>query len=197
MQLLVDFPHLTNSCLSKKRCHFLMTEKELIDNCRKNNPQAQRALYDLYARKMMAVCMRYGRDYDTAQDLMQEGFINVFTAIDSYTGNGSFEGWVRKIFINTALEYLRRNDILRETVDIDDNEPLQEIDDSTVEQMSADELMELIAELPAGFRTVFNLFVVEGYNHKEIGTMLGITESTSRSQLTRAKKWLQKRLNEL
>lgn len=197
MQLLVDFPHLTNSCLSKKPCHFLMTEKELIDNCRKNNPQAQRALYDLYARKMMAVCMRYGRDYDTAQDLMQEGFIKVFTAIDSYTGNGSFEGWVRKIFINTALEYLRRNDILRETVDIDDNEPLQEIDASTVEQMSADELMELIAELPAGFRTVFNLFVVEGYNHKEIGTMLGITESTSRSQLTRAKKWLQKRLNEL
>ena len=197
MQLLVDFPHLTNICLSKKPCHFLMTEKELIDNCRKNNPQAQRALYDLYARKMMAVCMRYGRDYDTAQDLMQEGFIKVFTAIDSYTGNGSFEGWVRKIFINTALEYLRRNDILRETVDIDDNEPLQEIDDSTVEQMSADELMELIAELPAGFRTVFNLFVVEGYNHKEIGTMLGITESTSRSQLTRAKKWLQKRLNEL
>ena len=197
MQLLVDFPHLTNSCLSKKPCHFLMTEKELIDNCRKNNPRAQRALYDLYARKMMAVCMRYGRDYDTAQDLMQERFIKVFTAIDSYTGNGSFEGWVRKIFINTALEYLRRNDILRETVDIDDNEPLQEIDASTVEQMSADELMELIAELPAGFRTVFNLFVVEGYNHKEIGTMLGITESTSRSQLTRAKKWLQKRLNEL
>ena len=197
MQLLVDFPHLTNSCLSKKPCHFLMTEKELIDNCRKNNPRAQRALYDLYARKMMAMYMRYGRDYDTAQDLMQEGFIKVFTAIDSYTGNGSFEGWVRKIFINTALEYLRRNDILRETVDIDDNEPLQEIDASTVEQMSADELMELIAELPAGFRTVFNLFVVEGYNHKEIGTMLGITESTSRSQLTRAKKWLQKRLNEL
>ena len=166
-----------------------MTEKELIDNCRKNNPIAQRALYDKYARKMMAVCLRYGRDYDTAQDLMQEGFIKVFTAIDSYTGNGSFEGWIRRIFINTALEYLRRNDILRETVDIDDSEPMQEIDYSTVEQMSADELMELVAELPTGFRTVFNLFVVEGYNHKEIGEMLGITESTSRSQLTRAKKW--------
>ena len=174
-----------------------MTEKELIDNCRKNNPIAQRALYDKYARKMMAVCLRYGSDYDTAQDLMQEGFIKVFTAIDSYTGNGSFEGWIRRIFINTALEYLRRNDILRETVDIDDSEPMQEIDYSTVEQMSADELMELVAELPTGFRTVFNLFVVEGYNHKEIGEMLGITESTSRSQLTRAKKWLQKRISEL
>ncbi len=174
-----------------------MTEKELIDNCRKNNPKAQRALYDKYARKMMTVCLRYGRDYDTAQDLMQEGFIKVFTAIDSYTGNGSFEGWIRRIFINTALEHLRRNDILRETVDIDDSEPMQEIDYSTVEQMSADELMELVAELPTGFRTVFNLFVVEGYNHKEIGEMLGITESTSRSQLTRAKKWLQKRISEL
>lgn len=95
------------------------------------------------------------------------------------------------------MEYLRRNDVLRETVDLDDNEPMQEIDTSTIEQMSADELMELVAELPAGFRTVFNLFVVEGYNHKEIGQMLGITESTSRSQLTRAKKWLQKRLNEI
>ena len=95
------------------------------------------------------------------------------------------------------MEYLRRNDILRETVDIDDSEPMQEIDYSTVEQMSADELMELVAELPTGFRTVFNLFVVEGYNHKEIGEMLGITESTSRSQLTRAKKWLQKRISEL
>ena len=174
-----------------------MTEKELIDNCRKNNPKAQRALYDKYARKMMTVCLRYGRDYDTAQDLMQEGFIKVFTAIDSYTGNGSFEGGIRRIFINTALEHLRRNDILRETVDIDDSEPMQEIDYSTVEQMSADELMELVAELPTGFRTVFNLFVVEGYNHKEIGEMLGITESTSRSQLTRAKKWLQKRISEL
>ena len=174
-----------------------MTEKELIDNCRKNNPIAQRALYDKYARKMMAVCLLSGRDYYTAHDLMQAGFIKVFTAIDSYTGNGSFEGWIRRIFINTALEYLRRNDILRETVDIDDSEPMQEIDYSTVEQMSADELMELVAELPTGFRTVFNLFVVEGYNHKEIGEMLGITESTSRSQLTRAKKWLQKRISEL
>ena len=173
-----------------------MTEKELIDNCRKYNPQAQRALYDSYARKMMAVCLRYCRDRDTAQDLLQDGFIKVFTAIDTYSGNGSFEGWVRRIFVNTALEYLRRNDILRETVDIDDTEPMQEIDYSTIERLSAAELMELVQELPAGFRTVFNLFVIEGYNHKEIGDMLGITESTSRSQLSRAKKWLQKRITE-
>ena len=197
MQLLVDFQHLTNSCGRICRIRRVALWDCFFDNCRKNNPISQRALYDKYARKMMAVCLRYGRDYDTAQDLMQEGFIKVFTAIDSYTGNGSFEGWIRRIFINTALEYLRRNDILRETVDIDDSEPMQEIDYSTVEQMSADELMELVAELPTGFRTVFNLFVVEGYNHKEIGEMLGITESTSRSQLTRAKKWLQKRISEL
>ena len=136
-----------------------MTEKELIDNCRKNNPIAQRALYDKYARKMMAVCLRYGRDYDTAQDLMQEGFIKVFTAIDKFIRAMALsEGWIRRIFINTALEYLRRNDILRETVDIRaTSEPMQEIDYSTVEQMSADELMELVAQLPTGFRTVFEL----------------------------------------
>lgn len=174
-----------------------MTERELIEQCKNNNPQAQRALYEAYARKMMAVCLRYGRDRDTAQDLLQEGFIKVFTAIGSYAGEGSFEGWVRRIFINTALEYLRRHDVLRESIDIESDEPMQELDYSTVERLSTEELLEVVAELPTGFRTVFNLFVIEGYNHKEIGEMLGITENTSRSQLSRAKKWLQKRIADL
>ena len=95
-------------------------------------------------------------------------------------------------FVNTALEYLRKNDILKESVEIDNTEVLQEVDYSAIERISADELMELIAELPPGFRTVFNMFVIEGYSHKEIGDALGITESTSRSQLTRAKRLLQK-----
>ena len=108
-----------------------------------------------------------------------------------------FEGWMRRIFVNTALEYLRKNDILKESVEIDNTEVLQEVDYSAIERISADELMELIAELPPGFRTVFNMFVIEGYSHKEIGDALGITESTSRSQLTRAKRLLQKKLEEL
>ena len=104
---------------------------------------------------------------------------------------------MRRIFLNTALEYLRKNDILKESVEIDNTEVLQEVDYSAIERISADELMELIAELPPGFRTVFNMFVIEGYSHKEIGDALGITESTSRSQLTRAKRLLQKKLEEL
>ena len=115
----------------------------------------------------------------------------------SFEGSGSFEGWMRRIFVNTALEYLRKNDILKESVEIDNTEILQEVDYSAIERISADELMELIAELPPGFRTVFNMFVIEGYSHKEIGDALGITESTSRSQLTRAKRLLQKKLEEL
>ncbi|WP_455783120.1 RNA polymerase sigma factor, partial [Coprobacter fastidiosus] len=126
-----------------------------------------------------------------------EGFIKVFSAIGSFEGSGSFEGWMRRIFVNTALEYLRKNDILKESVEIDNTEVLQEVDYSAIERISADELMELIAELPPGFRTVFNMFVIEGYSHKEIGDALGITESTSRSQLTRAKRLLQKKLEEL
>ena len=113
---------------------------------------------------------------------MQEGFIKVFSAIGSFEGSGSFEGWMRRIFVNTALEYLRKNDILKESVEIDNTEVLQEVDYSAIELKLADELMELIAELPPGFRTVFNMFVIEGYSHKEIGDSLGITESTSRSQ---------------
>ena len=104
---------------------------------------------------------------------------------------------MRRIFVNTALEYLRKNDILKESIEIDNTEVLQEVDYSAIERISADELMELIAELPPGFRTVFNMFVIEGYSHKEIGDALGITESTSRSQLTRAKRLLQKKLEEL
>ena len=174
-----------------------MNETQLIEGCKQHNPKAQKALYDTYARKMMSVCLRYASNRETAEDLLQEGFIKVFSAIGSFEGSGSFEGWMRRIFVNTALEYLRKNDILKESVEIDNTEVLQEVDYSAIERISADELMELIAELPPGFRTVFNMFVIEGYSHKEIGDALGITESTSRSQLTRAKRLLQKKLEEL
>ncbi|MFL1685084.1 MULTISPECIES: RNA polymerase sigma factor [Bacteroidales] len=171
-----------------------MDEIQLIKGCKENKPKAQKELYETYARKMMAVCLRYTNDRESAQDLLQDGFIKVFTAIGTYSGNGSFEGWMRKIFVNTALEYLRKNDILRETVDIDSPDTLKEPDYSALEKISADELMELVRELPTGFRTVFNMFAIEGYSHKEIGEALGINESTSRSQFTRAKKLLQKKL---
>jgi len=174
-----------------------MNETQLIEGCKQHNPKAQKALYDTYARKMMSVCLRYGSNRETAEDLLQEGFIKVFSAIGSFEGSGSFEGWMRRIFVNTALEYLRKNDILKESVEIDNTEVLQEVDYSAIERISADELMELIAELPPGFRTVFNMFAIEGYSHREIAETLNINESTSRSQYTRAKRLLQKWIKEL
>lgn len=146
---------------------------------------------------MMGVCLRYVNDRETARDLLQEGFIKVFTSIDSYSGNGSFEGWMRKIFVNSALEYLRKSDVMREATDLEHTAELITPDNSAISQLSAAELMDLIQELPAGFRMVFNLFAIEGYSHREISEMLGITESTSRSQFTRAKQLLQRRINDL
>lgn len=120
-----------------------------------------------------------------------------FSSIRSYSYEGSFEGWMRRIFVNTALEALRKNDLLRNGVELDALEPQQEADYSAVEKISADELMELIAQLPPGFRTVFNMFAIEGYSHREIAETLNINESTSRSQYTRAKRLLQKWIKEL
>lgn len=146
---------------------------------------------------MLAVCLRYVNDMETARDLLQDGFVRVFMNIHSYTGTGSFEGWLRKIFVNGALEYLRKSDVLRESTDLDSSADLVQLDSSAIEHLSAAELMKLIQELPVGFRTVFNMFAIEGYSHKEISEALGITESTSRSQFTRARQLLQKRIKEL
>lgn len=174
-----------------------MTEKQLIEGCRRGDRQAQRELYETYSRKMMAVCLRYVNDRETAADLLQESFLKVFLNLDSYEGRGSFEGWMRKIFVNGALEYLKRADILKEAVGLDMADELSYPDPSPVADISAKELMQLIGELPAGYRQVFNLFAVEGYSHKEIGEMLHITEGTSRSQFSRAKQLLQYRIREL
>lgn len=174
-----------------------MDEQQLIDGCRKGDRRAQRELYETLSRKMMGVCLRYVNDRETARDLLQDGFVKVFTSIDSYSGNGSFEGWMRKIFVNCALEYLRKSDVLREATDLDHSAELITPESSVVSEMSAAELNKLVQELPPGFRTVFNLFAIEGYSHKEISDMLHITESTSRSQFTRAKQLLQRRINEL
>ena len=165
-----------------------MNELQLIEGCRKGERRAQKELYDAYSRKMMGVCLR---------DLLQDGFVKIFTSMDSYTGSGSFEGWMRKIFVNCALEYLRKSDVLREATDLDNTAELIQPDSSAISDMSAAELMNLVKELPVGFRTVFNMFAIEGYSHKEISEMLNITESTSRSQYTRAKQLLQRRINAL
>ncbi len=169
-------------------------EAQLINDCQRQIAAAQQQLYESYARKMMGVCMRYVNDYETARDLLHDGFIKVFTHITSFQGEGSFEGWLRRVFVTTALEYLRKNDVLRESYDISTNYNLQTEEETIIERISADELRTIIGTLPTGFRTVFNLYAVEGYSHKEIGKLLGITESTSRSQFARAKNILKQKI---
>jgi RNA polymerase sigma-70 factor (ECF subfamily) len=174
-----------------------MNEQQLIEGCRRGDRLAQKELYDTHSRKMMGVCLRYVSNWETARDVLQDGFIKVFAGMDSYAGAGSFEGWMRKIFVNCALEFLRKSDVLRDAIGLDYTNEASGSDHSVIADMSADELMKIVQDLPTGFRTIFNLFAIEGFSHKEISEMLGITESTSRSQYTRAKQLLQRKMKDL
>jgi RNA polymerase sigma-70 factor (ECF subfamily) len=168
----------------------LMDEEELIAGCIRGNSAAQRQLYEKYARKMMGVCLRYAGNRETARDLLHDGFIRLFSKINTYKGEGSFEGWMRRLFINTALEYLRKKDALTKYSEYSMTE--QSEDYSVFEKLSEEELVAYIAAMPAGFRMVFNLYAVEGFSHLEMAKMMNISESTSRSQYTRARGYLQK-----
>lgn len=130
-------------------------------------------------------------------DILQDGFVTLFTQLKQYKGDGSFEGWARKIFVNTALMSLRKKDALKMSEDLDTIRGMKADTPSQSQNIGYKELMKLVMQLPAGFRTVFNLSVLEGYSHKEIGDLLGISESTSRTQLSRARTWLQNKIKEL
>ena len=153
--------------------------------------RAERRVFDALAPRMMAVCLRYMGNKDDAEDVLQEGFVTVFTKIDSYTGAGSFEGWARKIFVNTALMHLRRTDALGLSDDIEEARTLFTEEATPIERIGYKELLRMIAALPPEYRTVFNLYVLEGYSHKDISDELGCTEATSRSRLQRARLKLQ------
>jgi len=169
-----------------------MDEKQLIEGCIRGERVAQKALYDRFSRKMMAVCLRYEKNMEDSRDLLQEGFVKVFLNIQNYSGNGSFEGWIRKIFINCALERKRQKNVLNDSISFEEvDNQLNLTDETMISQISADEIMACLQALPDGFRTVFNLFAIEGYSHKEISEMLNIQEGTSRSQYMRARKMLQ------
>ncbi|MDR1406842.1 MAG: sigma-70 family RNA polymerase sigma factor [Tannerella sp.] len=171
-----------------------MNETQLVTACLNGDRKAQRALYDTYSRKMLGICMRYVSDREIARDILQEGFIKVFTSLRSFAGTGSLEAWMRMIFVNEALGYLRRTDTWHKCEDVNVANSLPDEGESAVSKMSADELVCLIGQLPPGFRTVFNMYTVEGYSHREIAATLNITESTSRSQYVRARKWLQEQI---
>ena len=141
--------------------------------------------------------MRYVGDRILAEDILQEGFITLFMRLDSYKGDGSFEGWARRIFVTTALMELRKKDALKMSEELDAVRSMKADLPSQGENIGYKELMKLVMELPAGFRTVFNMYAVEGYSHKEIADMLGISESTSRTQFSRARALLQSRIKEI
>lgn len=173
-------------------------EQELITAVRRGEAKAQRELYERFAPTMFAVCNRYAPDSDTAKDLLQDGFVKVFTKIDSYAGTGSFEGWMRRVFVTTCLEFLRQKHALKFASSIDDQEiQVSGNEASVVEQLSANELMDLINSLSDGYRTVFNMYAIEGYSHAEIAKELGVTEVTSRTQFMRARVVLQRMIEKI
>ena len=165
-----------------------------ITKAKEGDRRAQKAIYDALSGKMYAVCLRYMTDRESAEDVLQDGFVTLFAKLDSFSGEGSFEGWARKIFVNTALMSLRKNDVLKETTDVEAAWDVPGEAPTAIQQMTYKEMYKAIAELPAGFRTVFNMYVVEGYTHAEIAEALGISETTSRSQLLRARALLQSKI---
>lgn len=177
-----------------------MNESQLIAACKKQDRSAQKALYERYAGKMMTVCLRYCRNYETAEDLLHDGFLHVFTQIGSYAGKGSFEGWLRKIFVNLALEDYRKEKQKLKFMDeygyMSANESdFPEDDLLDIGDIPREEVLQMIRNLPPGYRTVFNMFIFEEMSHKEIAQSLGINEAASRSQFFRAKTLLQKKIS--
>ncbi|RYY98798.1 MAG: sigma-70 family RNA polymerase sigma factor [Chitinophagaceae bacterium] len=168
-----------------------MTEEILLQGCVRNNPSAQKELYYRFSSKMLGVCYRYAHNREDAEDMLQEGFIKVFSQIRSFESRGSLEGWVRRIMVHTCINILKKNKKFNESVDLIHATSLQVREDSIPSIMQAKEVVECIRLLPIGYRTVLNLYAIEGFSHREIAEMLDIEESTSRSQYTRAKSMLE------
>jgi len=168
-----------------------MTEEAILQGCLQNNAAAQKALYERYSAKMLVVCYRYGHNREDAEDMLQEGFIKVFSQIHTFENRGALEGWIRRIMVHTCINNLKKNKRFNESVDLIHANSIQVREESIPSIIQAKEVVECIRLLPIGYRTVLNLYAIEGYSHKEIASMLDIEESTSRSQYTRAKAMLE------
>lgn len=174
----------------------MYSENELIDECLKNNRIAQKQLYEKYSRKMFGVCLRYAKSKEEAEDVLADAFVQIFMKLSSFKRDGSFEGWIRRIVVNTSITAYRSNlkfnlnDEISEIRDISNN------DVSAIDLLNLQQLKSLIQQMPDGYRMVFNLHVMEGYNHREIGEILNINEGTSKSQFSKARKWMQAKLEQ-
>lgn len=174
-----------------------MTDQELAKGCIEGNREAQKALWKLHSRKMMAVCLRYCDSREEAEDVLQDGFIKVFEKMNQWQGSGPLGGWIRTVVVNTALTHIRSRNKWKNSVDLDKAEELDAEETDALSMMNETSLLGLIEKMPSGYKAVFNLFAVEGYGHKEIGDLLGISENTSKTQFLKAKNWLKKNLAEL
>lgn len=168
-----------------------MTEEYIIAGCLHNEPSAQRELFNRYSPKMLAVCYRYAQSREDAEDMLQEAFIKVFTQIHTFQNKGAFEGWIRRIIVHTCINFLKKYKKFTDSLDLGQAGYVQVKEETIPSIMQAKQVTECIRVLPMGYRTVLNLYAIEGYSHREIATMLDIEESTSRSQYTRAKAMLE------
>lgn len=171
---------------------FMLSEQELIDGCRKGDRSVQKALYERYCQKMTVVCMRYSKTTAEAEDILQEGFVKVFQGIKDFRQESKLETWITRIMVNTALNLQRKKLYLFPMVDVEELDLPQE--ELSVSAIHFTQLLEMIQSLPQGCQIVFNLFAIEGYNHKEIAELLKISEGTSKSQYARARSLLQQKL---
>ncbi len=170
-----------------------MTLEQIIKDCKKNHPKAQEQLYQLFAKKLFGVCLKYSRNYEDAQDSLQDGFLLIFRKIEQFTGKGSFEGWAKRVIINNALQKFKGVRFM-EVLDENVSEIEVEIED---EKISLDYLLQIIHELPDQYRIVFSLYVLDGYSHKEISEMLNISTGTTKSNLFRARLILKEKIENL
>jgi RNA polymerase sigma-70 factor (ECF subfamily) len=168
-----------------------MTEEQILIGCIKNNATAQEELYHRFSPRMLGVCYRFAKNREDAEDMLQEGFIKVFTQLHQYRNEGALEGWIRRIVVHTCINVLKKNKKFADSVDIMHANGIRIKEDMIPSIMQAKQVVECIRLLPLGYRTVLNLYAIEGFSHKEIGDLLEIGESTSRSQYTRAKAMLE------
>ncbi len=167
----------------------IFNDSDLIEGSAAGNRKMQQQLYNRFAAKMFGVCLRYASNREEAEDILQEGFIKVFNKIGSFRGEGSFEGWIRRIFVNTAIEHYRKKIYLQPITEHEESVEGKYL--SVLDSLAEKDIIALVQQLSPGYRTVFNMYVVEGYTHKQIAEELGISEGTSKSQLSRAKLILQ------
>lgn len=167
------------------------SETDLIQGCINGDSQMQQILYDKFSPKMYGVCLRYAGNEDDASDILQEGFIKVYKNLNKFRGEGSFEGWIRRIFVNTSIEHFRKKVKLYNVTEVQEN-TIEDTNLDALDILATKDIIKIINELSPGYKAIFNMHVIEGYSHKEIADIMGITEGTSKSQLARAKGVLKK-----